>query len=290
MEVGAGSQDPDEQKADSDVDMWYLCWFRCWDWIQWHARERVIIASKYRALHQIQSTERDHERWVNLLSFNPPLSLLAFLSRNIFHNPALNSFLLNIPYFFSHLPLQPISLSLLEVWWVFCIFNKEMDASSSSSSSSSSSISLSTSGMVECVQQQQQQPQPHVLAVDDNLIDRKIIEKLLRNSSCKGDSWFRLLQFVSDVIFIIHFCCVCELLLTVHKAVACIYWGRGHVEIFIVVSYASLCIADRPFAQNQFWVLKDMPNYAKTGLIRCSFKLKYDCQVWVEIGIMFLQD
>ncbi|XP_020229050.1 two-component response regulator ARR17 isoform X1 [Cajanus cajan] len=26
---------------------------------------------------------------------------------------------------------------------------------------------------------------PHVLAVDDNLIDRKLVEKLLRNSSCK---------------------------------------------------------------------------------------------------------
>lgn len=28
--------------------------------------------------------------------------------------------------------------------------------------------------------------QPHVLAVDDNLIDRKVVEKLLKNSSCKG--------------------------------------------------------------------------------------------------------
>ncbi|XP_054788176.1 uncharacterized protein LOC129294087 [Prosopis cineraria] len=26
---------------------------------------------------------------------------------------------------------------------------------------------------------------PHVLAVDDNLVDRKLVEKLLRNSSCK---------------------------------------------------------------------------------------------------------
>lgn len=33
--------------------------------------------------------------------------------------------------------------------------------------------------------------QPHVLAVDDNLIDRKLVEKLLKNSSCKGnDSLF----------------------------------------------------------------------------------------------------
>lgn len=29
---------------------------------------------------------------------------------------------------------------------------------------------------------------PHVLAVDDSLIDRKLVEKLLRNSSCKGDT------------------------------------------------------------------------------------------------------
>lgn len=28
--------------------------------------------------------------------------------------------------------------------------------------------------------------EPHVLAVDDSLIDRKLVEKLLRNSSCKG--------------------------------------------------------------------------------------------------------
>lgn len=27
----------------------------------------------------------------------------------------------------------------------------------------------------------------HVLAVDDNLIDRKIVEKLLKNLSCKGN-------------------------------------------------------------------------------------------------------
>lgn len=27
---------------------------------------------------------------------------------------------------------------------------------------------------------------PHVLAVDDSVLDRKIIERLLTNSSCKG--------------------------------------------------------------------------------------------------------
>jgi hypothetical protein len=29
---------------------------------------------------------------------------------------------------------------------------------------------------------------PHVLAVDDSLLDRRLIEKLLTNSSCKGIS------------------------------------------------------------------------------------------------------
>ncbi|KAH7537678.1 hypothetical protein FEM48_Zijuj03G0118400 [Ziziphus jujuba var. spinosa] len=50
-----------------------------------------------------------------------------------------------------------------------------MDASFSSSSSSSSSKGFTETG-----------EQPHVLAVDDSLIDRKLIEKLLKNSSCKG--------------------------------------------------------------------------------------------------------
>ncbi|GMY08385.1 two-component response regulator ARR17-like isoform X2 [Fagus crenata] len=40
-------------------------------------------------------------------------------------------------------------------------------------------VSSSTKGVMENVEQ------PHVLAVDDSLIDRKLIEKLLINSSCK---------------------------------------------------------------------------------------------------------
>lgn len=32
--------------------------------------------------------------------------------------------------------------------------------------------------------------EPHVLAVDDNLIDRKLVEKLLKNSSCKGTTLY----------------------------------------------------------------------------------------------------
>jgi len=39
---------------------------------------------------------------------------------------------------------------------------------------------------------------PHVLAVDDNLIDRKLVEKLLRNSSCKGTP---LEQFYTFLMF-----------------------------------------------------------------------------------------
>ncbi|PKI64889.1 hypothetical protein CRG98_014685 [Punica granatum] len=37
---------------------------------------------------------------------------------------------------------------------------------------------------------------PHILAVDDNLLDRKLIEKLLLNSSCKGDGLSHLILSV----------------------------------------------------------------------------------------------
>ncbi|KAI8564380.1 hypothetical protein RHMOL_Rhmol03G0177000 [Rhododendron molle] len=61
-----------------------------------------------------------------------------------------------------------------------------MDASSSSSSSS-------WKGMME------QGNEPHVLAVDDNIIDRKLVEKLLRNSSCKvttAENGLRALEYL----------------------------------------------------------------------------------------------
>ncbi|CAI9772159.1 unnamed protein product [Fraxinus pennsylvanica] len=41
--------------------------------------------------------------------------------------------------------------------------------------------------------------EPHVLAVDDNLIDRKLVEKLLRNSSCKvttAENGLRALEYL----------------------------------------------------------------------------------------------
>ncbi|WCJ20093.1 Two-component response regulator ARR17 [Euphorbia peplus] len=41
--------------------------------------------------------------------------------------------------------------------------------------------------------------QLHVLAVDDNLVDRKIVEKLLRNSSCKvttAENGIRALEYL----------------------------------------------------------------------------------------------
>ncbi|XP_065871731.1 two-component response regulator ARR17 [Euphorbia lathyris] len=41
--------------------------------------------------------------------------------------------------------------------------------------------------------------QPHVLAVDDNLIDRKLVEKLLKNSSCKvttAENGIRALEYL----------------------------------------------------------------------------------------------
>ena len=44
-----------------------------------------------------------------------------------------------------------------------------------------SGFSSSSKGFMDIVEQ------PHVLAVDDSDIDRKLIEKLLKNSSCKGN-------------------------------------------------------------------------------------------------------
>lgn len=37
---------------------------------------------------------------------------------------------------------------------------------------------------------------PHVLAVDDNLTDLKLVEKLLKNSSCRGILIFSNLYFL----------------------------------------------------------------------------------------------
>uniref|UniRef100_A0A6N2MML3 Response regulatory domain-containing protein n=1 Tax=Salix viminalis TaxID=40686 RepID=A0A6N2MML3_SALVM len=40
--------------------------------------------------------------------------------------------------------------------------------------------------------------EPHVLAVDDNLIDRKLVERLLKNSSCKvttAENGLRALEY-----------------------------------------------------------------------------------------------
>ncbi|XP_016577159.1 two-component response regulator ARR17-like [Capsicum annuum] len=41
--------------------------------------------------------------------------------------------------------------------------------------------------------------EPHVLAVDDNLVDRKLLEKLLKKSSCKvttAENGFRALEYL----------------------------------------------------------------------------------------------
>lgn len=50
------------------------------------------------------------------------------------------------------------------------------------------SASFSLSNKVDDVHINGEQQELHVLAVDDNLIDRKIVEKLLKNFSCKGTS------------------------------------------------------------------------------------------------------
>lgn len=48
------------------------------------------------------------------------------------------------------------------------------------------SASFSLSKKVDDVGVDGEEQELHVLAVDDNLIDRKIVEKLLKNFSCKG--------------------------------------------------------------------------------------------------------
>ena len=49
--------------------------------------------------------------------------------------------------------------------------------------------------------------QPHVLAVDDNLVDRKLIERLLKNSSCKGNKILWLCICINVSIFVtLKFC------------------------------------------------------------------------------------
>ena len=42
--------------------------------------------------------------------------------------------------------------------------------------------------------------QPHVLAVDDNLVDRKLVEKLLKNSSFKGKNTKVFIFFIQNRI------------------------------------------------------------------------------------------
>ncbi|XP_075512586.1 two-component response regulator ARR17-like [Primulina tabacum] len=65
-----------------------------------------------------------------------------------------------------------------------------MDTSGSGSGSGSGDF---TEGMVGDVEE------PHVLAVDDNLVDRKIVEKLLKNSSCRvttAENGLRALEYL----------------------------------------------------------------------------------------------
>lgn len=66
---------------------------------------------------------------------------------------------------------------------------------------------------------------PHVLAVDDNLIDRKLVEKLLRNSSCKGKPAISQPCSVFLSLFVLHV----YLLLCVKKERNCLmlsFWRR----------------------------------------------------------------
>jgi len=47
-------------------------------------------------------------------------------------------------------------------------------------------------------------PELHVLAVDDSLVDRKVIERLLKISSCKGDPG--VVNINSEFFFFISVC------------------------------------------------------------------------------------
>lgn len=70
----------------------------------------------------------------------------------------------------------------------------------------------------------------HVLAVDDSIVDRKFIERLLRVSSCKGKCgvWFIVYVSVesvwvskSDNSFCFLFLCISQLLLSIVRRELC---------------------------------------------------------------------
>lgn len=42
----------------------------------------------------------------------------------------------------------------------------------------------------------------HVLAVDDSFVDRKVIERLLKISSCKGDPYFYFEVLINGLCFL----------------------------------------------------------------------------------------
>lgn len=129
-------------------------------------------------LHRIKrKPKKDHEKSVNtfwfyllwrthIINTTPPTHLSSSISVRIFFG-----FLLGFP--FKGVLVLVCLFYFLEGGVGHCLGEKKhMDASSSSSSS--------WKGMME------QGNEPHVLAVDDNIIDRKLVEKLLKNSSCKG--------------------------------------------------------------------------------------------------------
>jgi len=58
-------------------------------------------------------------------------------------------------------------------------------------------------------------PELHVLAVDDSLVDRKVIERLLKISSCKGDPTLRITSF---------FFFVCQIEIGSEVVCVCLEW------------------------------------------------------------------
>jgi len=63
-------------------------------------------------------------------------------------------------------------------------------------------------------------PELHVLAVDDSLVDRKVIERLLKISSCKGDPALRI--YSQFYLFILIF--VCQIEIGSEVVCVCLEW------------------------------------------------------------------
>lgn len=62
----------------------------------------------------------------------------------------------------------------------------------------------SCSSLMEVAYDHHHDDELHVLAVDDNLIDRKLVEKLLKISSCKGSIFFTFQFFLINFFYCLY--------------------------------------------------------------------------------------